>query len=258
MSTGFRAASSLALASALAVSALAWIGCSSPSTQTSSSSGGASAAVGGKPATGGAVSANSGGKPATGGASANSGGTSATGGASTNSGGKPATGGGGSSNGSGGTSQTGGSPGATCPAPAPNAQQFVVYGEEVAPNWAAYGFQGNFAAQSTTVCSGTQALQYQAHQYDGVAFDTPEANAISAKHLSIRVHVNVASDWAFAAVTVGQTDPHQFIGEVVLAPGWQVLEFDIPSTTPMTRWLLLEKQDMGNATLTVDDVRLGL
>jgi len=134
----------------------------------------------------------------------------------------------------------------------------VVYGEEVANGWSAYGFQGNFAAQSGTVCSGTQALQYQAQQYDGVAFDTLDANAISAKHLSIRVHVNVASDWAFAAVTVGQPDPHQFIGELRLVSGWQVLEFDIPSTTPMTRWLLLEKQDMGNATLTVDDVRLGL
>jgi len=229
------------------VSALAWAGCSSPpSTQTSTGSGGASAAVVGEPATGGA-STSSGGKPATGGASASSGGKPASGDGGTN-----------SNNGSGGAGQTGGSDGSACPAPAPNAQQFVVYGEEVANGWSAYGFQGNFAAQSGTVCSGTQALQYQAQQYDGVAFDTLDANAISAKHLSIRVHVNVASDWAFAAVTVGQPDPHQFIGELRLVSGWQVLEFDIPSTTPMTRWLLLEKQDMGNATLTVDDVRLGL
>lgn len=244
MSTGFRSASSLVL-----VSALAWAGCSSPpSSQTSTGRGGASAAVVGEPATGGA-STSSGGKPATGGASASSGGKPATGDGGTNSN---------SNNGSGGAGQTGGSDGSACPAPAPNAQQFVVYGEEVANGWSAYGFQGNFAAQSGTVCSGTQALQYQAQQYDGVAFDTLDANAISAKHLSIRVHVNVASDWAFAAVTVGQPDPHQFIGELRLVSGWQVLEFDIPSTTPMTRWLLLEKQDMGNATLTVDDVRLGL
>jgi hypothetical protein len=148
--------------------------------------------------------------------------------------------------------------GGPCPAPAAAANQYVVYGDGAAAGWEFYGFHGSFAAENATVCSGTEAVLYKSGQFDGVAFDT-DTMPVDATHLSVRVHVDVASKWAVAAVKPGETDPHQFIGDtngMDWTPGWQDVELDIPSTTPQTRWILFEKQDQGQTEIVIDDVRL--
>jgi hypothetical protein len=134
----------------------------------------------------------------------------------------------------------------------------VVYGEGVAPEWACYGFSSQAAPQSTTVCSGNEAMGYSAHQYDGFQFQTDTA-PVTANHLSVRVHVDQDSDWTIAAVKPGETDPHQFLGSPTVMnwkAGWQDVELDIPPTTPQTRWILFEHQSAGQVELTVDDLRL--
>jgi len=149
-------------------------------------------------------------------------------------------------------------PTGVCPAPAPGAGVFVVYGEAVAAGWESDGFGAGLTDESTTVCSGGHALRYTAHQYDGLQFLTT-GPAVTARHLSVRVHLDVASQWAVAAVKPGESDPHQFLGNPVVMTwpaGWRAVELDIPATTPQTRWILFEKQDAGNAQLVVDDLRL--
>jgi hypothetical protein len=150
------------------------------------------------------------------------------------------------------------SDGSPCPASAPAANQYVVYGDGPAAGWEYYGFHGSFAPQQATVCSGTEAVLYHSGQYDGVAFDT-DTMPVTAVHLSVRVHVDVDSDWAVAAVKPGETDPHQFLGNpntMHWTAGWHAVELDIPSTTPQTRWILFEKQDGGQTEIVIDDLRL--
>jgi hypothetical protein len=138
------------------------------------------------------------------------------------------------------------------------ANEHVIFGDSDAAGWEHWGFAGAFSDETATVCTGAKALRYTAHQYDGVQFVT-DTQPIAATHLSVRAHLDVASDWAVAAVKPGENDPHQFLGTPVVTTwkaGWNQIELDIPATTPETRWILFEKQDSGNATLVLDDLRL--
>jgi hypothetical protein len=148
-------------------------------------------------------------------------------------------------------------PSGPCPV-VPAAGDEVIFGDVDAIGWEHWGFSSAISDETSTVCSGTRALRYTAHQYDGLQFVT-DTHPITATHLSVRAHLDVESDWAVAAVRPGENDPHQFLGNPVVTTwkaGWNVIELEIPPTTPETRWILFEKQNPGNATLVVDDLRL--
>ncbi len=141
-----------------------------------------------------------------------------------------------------------------CPADPP-AGTFVVYGDEVASGWEAYGFAGAFDDDTAQVCTGAVARSYTSQQYDGFAFETV-SDDVAAGELVARIYLDTPGNWAVAAVRPGEDDPHQFIGDEVWDLGWQTVRFAIPESTPTTRWILFEKQDEGVATIWIDDLWL--
>jgi hypothetical protein len=164
-----------------------------------------------------------------------------------------------------------------CPAPPPDANQFVVFGDAPATGWSDYGFSGPTTHESTRVCTGTQAVSYTTlHQYDGFSF-TDKASAVPANHFSARIYVSTNSDWAVMAEPLPSSDPHCYrlplancggsdpacgSGQT-LAPciqhwkaGWQDVELAIPASTMTVGAILFEQFSVGSIDVAIDDVRL--
>ena len=167
--------------------------------------------------------------------------------------------------------------GAPCPAPLPDAKQFVIFGDSTAAGWSDYGFSGPTTHETTRVCSGTQAVGYTtSHQYDGFSF-TAKASGVPAYHFSARIYVSTDSDWTVAAEPLPSSDPHCYrlplanCGEgdpacgsgQTLAPciqhwkaGWQAVELAIPASTATVGAILFEQFSVGPIQIAIDDVRL--
>lgn len=164
----------------------------------------------------------------------------------------------------------------TCPAPALTANQIEVYGEGEGDGWISGGFTSSVSTETSNVCSGSQALKYVSHHFDGIYF--VHSADLPANHLSVRVYVSDDTNFTIAAVpnggdghcyrlpyptTCGENGPcgpDQHAAPCILqwSAGWNAVELDIPASTGTVAKVFFERQDLGPETVTliVDDLRL--
>lgn len=167
---------------------------------------------------------------------------------------------------------------AGCPAPALCTKQVLIFDDMHRNGWSSFPFGANsINTETTTVCSGTGALKYASHQYDGIGFS--KNTEIAAAHLSMRVNVSENSTWTVSAQPE-DADAHCYrlpvrnCGEGFSCPGgtqhvapcllhwtagWQTVELDIPWTDEPIHSIFFELQSDPagtTTTLIVDDMRL--
>ncbi len=166
---------------------------------------------------------------------------------------------------------------AGCPAPELCAKQVLIFDDMHRNGWSSFGFSGGIDTETGTVCSGTGALRYASHRYDGIGFS--KSSPIAAAHLSMRVNVSENSTWTVSAQPE-EADAHCYrlpvrnCGEGFSCPGgtqhvapcllhwtagWQTVELDIPWTDEPIKSIFFELQSDpagSTTTLIVDDMRL--
>jgi hypothetical protein len=173
-----------------------------------------------------------------------------------------------------------------CPVPAAGANEVVIYGDATLSHWTADAWGSTISATSATTCSGTSALTYSPGQYEGAQFyDDAAAEDVDATVLRYRIWVDRAvTISAAAAPSNNSADIHAYFLQPssawTLKPGWNEMEFQIPTVLPpvppgspwtwtagapwgKTGHILFERQSCDSAsgscasvTVVLDDVRL--
>ncbi len=155
-----------------------------------------------------------------------------------------------------------------CPAPPPEPDEQVFYGEALADRVFIFGYSGTPPPPTAQACTGAEAREYPAtHQYDGMGFSYPDARP---RRLSLRAWASQTSLWHVGVFREDGTadywlQPQGLCTEqagcgLALDTEWRRLSYEIPSGLRPTNKLLIQTSTPINngavVQLRIDDVRL--